>query len=71
MTIRRSLDDLCPGTLYSLSNTTVLVGKPLQYQAPVASPLSTTRTIGANLPTPPSILTVKHQEKGIVRLYLL
>jgi hypothetical protein len=31
-------------------------------KASAASTLSTTTTIGANLPTPPSVVTIKHQE---------
>jgi hypothetical protein len=40
-------------------------------QAPVALLLSTTMNIISNLPTPPPILTVKHQKKDIFQPYLL
>jgi hypothetical protein len=36
-----------------------------------ASLLSTTMTTGTNLPTPPSILTVRKAQKGIVQSYHL
>jgi hypothetical protein len=66
MAIRHPLNGLCPGAPFCLSNTRVLVGKPFQYQAPVASLLFTTMTIGTKIPTPPPILTVKHQKRKVL-----
>jgi hypothetical protein len=64
MTVRHSLDNKNLRVHFCLSNARVLVGKPFQYQALVAFPLSTTMTTGTSLPTPPPILTI---EQGMKR----
>jgi hypothetical protein len=46
MSVRHSLDNLCLEADFCLSNTRVQVGKPFRYQPCVASPVSTTMTIG-------------------------
>jgi hypothetical protein len=61
MTVRYYLDNLSPVAHFSLLKTIVHVGKPLQYQALLTSPLSTIMTTGTNLPIPP-ILTIKSLE---------
>jgi hypothetical protein len=53
-----------PGAHFHTSNTSVHVGKPFQYQAPVELPFSTTMYFGINLPIPQLILTIKPRRRG-------
>jgi hypothetical protein len=58
---------LCPGAHFCLSNTRVLVGKPFQFQAPVASPLH--NHDHWNKPPHPTTNTVRRAPK--IRRYCL